>query len=97
MTVRVHPSRARLIAYAAAHDLALIFFDPPKYFDHAIVGLVEGYGQEMAVCYDRAKVLKALARDMGEESAEEWFGYNTIGAYVGEATPRFLVGLVDVP
>ena len=83
-------TRAQLAAYAVDHDLALIFFDPPEYFDHAIVGLVTGSQQEPAVLYDEAQVLAAMAEDMGEEAAREWFEFNTVGAYLGEATPRFL-------
>ena len=53
--------------------------------------MVFGFGQEPAVCYDEAAVLSAMVADgMTEEEAEEWFEFNTIGAYLGEATPRFL-------
>ena len=85
-------SRERLARYAEDHDIELIFFDPPEQFDKAIVGLVHGYGQEMAVLYDQALVLKAMTKDLGDrESAEEWFDFNTLGAYLGDATPRFLL------
>ena len=33
---------------------------------------------------------RALAKDMGEDDALEWFSVNTTGAWVGAATPRFL-------
>jgi hypothetical protein len=82
--------RAELSAWALDHDVELIFFDPPEYFDAAILGLVSGYGQEPAVLYDEATVLAAMAADMGEDDAREWFDFNTIGAYLGPATPRFL-------
>ena len=89
--VPLGPSRATLTAWAAEHEVELIFLDPPAQFDHAIVGLVEGFGQEPAVLYDTAAVLAALADDLGDlEAADEWFEYNTIGAYLGPATPRFL-------
>jgi hypothetical protein len=84
--------RAALTAYAADRGIELVFFDPPAHFDHAIVGLVHGFNQEVAVLYDQAQVLAALEADgMSPDEAEEWFAYNTIGAYVGEATPRFLI------
>jgi hypothetical protein len=82
--------RAELSAWAEDHDVELIFFDPPEYFDHAIVGVVTGFEQEPAVLYDEQKVLAAMAADMGWEDAQEWFDFNTIGAYLGEHTPRFL-------
>ena len=85
------PSRATLTAWAAEHGVELIFLDPPEQFDHAIVGLIEGFNQEPAVLYDTAVVLAALAEDLGDlEAADEWFEFNTIGAYLGPATPRFL-------
>lgn len=85
------PTRAALAAYALDHDLTLVFFDPPEYFDAAIVGLVYGFGQDPVVLYDEARVLAAMADDMGVDGAQEWFDFNTIGAYVGPSTPRFLV------
>jgi hypothetical protein len=88
--------RAALTQYAEDHDFELVFFDPPQYFDQAIVGLVLGYGQMPAVLYDEAKVLAAMVADgMTTEDAEEWFAFNTIGTYAGEATPRFLIWRAD--
>lgn len=85
-------TRAQINRWAMENDVELILFDPPEHFDHAIVGLVRGYGQELAVLYDERQVLDAMvAAGMSEEDAVEWFSFNTIGAYVGEATPRFLV------
>jgi hypothetical protein len=84
--------REQLSAWAEEHEHALIFFDPPHQFDKAILGLVVGYGQAPAVLYDEAKVMAALTKDLGDaESAREWFEFNTVGAYLGEATPRFLI------
>jgi hypothetical protein len=58
-------------------------------FDEAIIGVVERIGL-LAVCYDRSKVLQILMRDMNEDDAWEYYHYNIVGAYVGEATPVFL-------
>lgn len=89
-------TRAELARWAEEHATELVFFEPPEHFDHAIVGLVHGFGQEPAVVYDEGLVLAAMAADgMTAEDAEEWFSFNTIGAYVGEATPRFLIRLDD--
>jgi hypothetical protein len=78
--------------WAEDNDVEVILFDPPEHFDHAIVGLVRGFGQEVAVVYDEALVLRAMAADgMSEDDAREWFEFNTVGAYLGEATPRFLI------
>lgn len=89
--VAVSAQRAAVNQYAEDHELELILLDPPQYFDHAILGIIHGYGQEPALVYDQDAVLAAMAKDMGVEDAEEWFDFNTIGAYLGEATPRFLM------
>ena len=70
-------------------DAELLFLDPPA-LDAAIIGVCERFGQEPIVAYDRERVVAILAEDMGEEDAEEWFEFNTIGAWVGEATPCFI-------
>lgn len=85
-------TRVQINEWAREHDVELILFDPPEHFDHAIVGLVHGFGQETAVLYDQEKVLAAMRADgMDADDADEWFSFNTIGAYLGEATPRFLI------
>jgi hypothetical protein len=84
--------RQRLSVWAKAHEVELIFFDPPEHFDHAIVGLVYGNDQAIAVLYDETRVLAAMAASgMGDDDAREWFEFNTVGAFLGEATPRFLI------
>lgn len=84
--------RERLHEWAVDHDCELIFFDPPEHFDDAILGVVYGYSQEPAIVYDEGLVLAAMQQDgMDAEAAAEWFEFNTIGAYLGPATPRFLV------
>jgi hypothetical protein len=88
-------TRAQIARWAEENDVEVIFFDPPEHFDHAILGVVHGFGQELAVVYDEEKVLTAMQEAMqgglDREEAHEWFAFNTIGAYLGEATPRFLI------
>lgn len=92
MTKTPRPTRAALSAYAEEMDIELLFFEPPDLFDAAIVGLVHGFGQEPAVLYDEGLVLAAMVKGgMSENDAQEYFDFNTIGAYVGPATPRFLM------
>jgi len=62
----------------------------PDVFDEAIIGIAERAGGMMAVAYDRTRCIDILARDMSREEAEEFFEFNTIGAWVGEHTPVFV-------
>jgi len=62
----------------------------PDTFDAAIVGLVSRIDRPPVVCYSVEKVLEIL---MDEEEAREYYEYNILGAYVGEATPMFLEDL----
>jgi hypothetical protein len=66
-----------------------LYLDPPV-FDRAIIGICHRFGMEPVVAYDRKKVIDILARDMSREDAEEYFEFNTIGAWVGEQTPVFI-------
>jgi hypothetical protein len=59
-------------------------------FDDAILGVVERIGLQ-TVCYDLNKVIKILMKQgMDEQDAWDWYQFNMIGAWVGEATPVFL-------
>jgi hypothetical protein len=60
-------------------------------FEEAFLGLGSRFTYQVAV-YDRRKCIKILiARDeMSPEDAEEYFGFNVEGAYMGEHTPIFL-------
>lgn len=58
-------------------------------FDAALLGYVEIFNKTVAL-YDRKKCI-ALLMEQGcdEDSAEEHFAFNIVGAYVGEYTPAF--------
>jgi len=72
-------------------DCPLLFMDPSEDFDVAIIGVCEGFGSEPKVAYDYEKVIKAnMKMGMNREEAEEYFGYNQAGAYVGKHTPVFI-------
>ena len=59
-------------------------------FDDAIIGYIERAGLPVIACYDKIKCIEILAKDMNYKDAEEYFYYNTLGAYVGEHTPCFI-------
>jgi hypothetical protein len=65
-------------------------------FDDCILGVVERFGQPPIVGYDKEKVLSRLmADDMTHEEALEFFEFNQIGAWVGDATPCFITVVVE--
>ena len=66
-----------------------IFLEPAT-FDAAILGVAERFGMNPVVCYDRSRCIDILARDMPRDEAEEFFEFNTIGAWMGEGTPIFV-------
>ena len=61
-------------------------------FDDCIVGVVEQFGKDPIVCYDKMKMLEKLMADneLTYEQADEHFNFNIIGAYVGPRTPCFV-------
>jgi hypothetical protein len=81
----------------AEFDEELILLEPST-FDSAIVGVAERAGGLCAVCYDREKCIGVLMADNGwdREDAEEFFEFNTVGAYVGEKTPIFVFSMADI-
>lgn len=62
----------------------------PEAFDEAIIGVAERSGGMMVVAYDRSRCVDILARDMSREDAEEFFEFNTLGAWMGDQTPVFI-------
>jgi len=65
-------------------------FLEPSDFDEAIIGIAERAGGMVVLAYDRSRVIDIISRDMPREEAEEFFEFNTIGAWVGESTPVFI-------
>ena len=65
-------------------------FLEPSVFDEAILGVADRFGMPSVVAYDRSRVIDIIARDMPREDAEEFFEFNTIGAWVGDTTPVFI-------
>jgi len=58
-------------------------------FDEALLGID---ATDYIAVYDADKCIDILVEtsDMTREEAEEFFEYNTLGAYMGEYTPRFV-------
>ena len=63
--------------------------------EKAMVGIVSRFGQEDIVCYDLDKCIEIFMQDgMTREDAEDFFHFNTLGAWVGEKTPCFIESVV---
>ena len=71
-------------------EMEKAIFLEPKDFDEAIIGVTYRFGMDPVVAYDRTIVIDILARDMPREDAEEFFEFNTIGAWMGDLTPVFI-------
>ena len=64
-------------------------------FNDAIIGVGQRCGQEDIVVYDQEKCIGILMHDgMSRQDAEEYFNFNTLGAWMGEETPIW-VSLCD--
>lgn len=83
------PTRNKIAKY----DNKILFADG---FDNALVGVRFGFEDNKNIAvYDYDECITALTdeQDMDEEEAIEHIEYNTLGAYVGEYTPCFLMDL----
>jgi len=59
-------------------------------FDEAFLGMCYRFGCAPHAAYDFDECIKILAADMTQEEALEFFDFNVLGAYVGDATPVFI-------
>lgn len=65
--------------------------EDPEY-QPAIVGIATRCGQKSLLVYDRELCIQWLVRrsEMSREEAEEYFDFNTSGAWFGDGTPIIL-------
>ena len=64
-------------------------------YDDCVVGVMERFGMEPILLYDKAKVIDKLiaeGRD-DKQSALEYYEFNQLGAWHGDKTPGFLIVL----
>lgn len=62
----------------------------PDGFEHCIIGVCEQFNRIFLV-FDRTAVIETLmAGGMEEDEAEEYYSFNIVGAWVGDATPGFV-------
>ena len=60
-------------------------------FDKAIMGIVERFGMNPVVLYNKNKCINIMIKrdGMTEEEAIEFYYYNIVGSFMGEHTPCF--------
>ncbi len=82
-------SKEQVVARLVEMEADAMFADG---FEDAIIGLAQQFTKLPIVVYDRRRCIEILMeRDgMTHEEAEEFFSFNTEGAWVGEQTPMFL-------
>ena len=66
-------------------------------FDDCVIGILERYGMENIVIYDKAKVIQQLMDEGCDDpvGANEYYEFNQLGGFHGDKTPGFLVRLPD--
>ena len=64
-------------------------------YDDCVVGVLERFGMEPIVLYDKEKVIQKLIDDGCDtwEGAMEYYEFNQLGGFHGPKTPGFLVRL----
>ena len=65
-------------------------------FDDCIIGVLERFGMDSIVLYDKQKVIEKLMAPLAgfpatEEEALEYYEYNMLGSWIGERTPGFVI------
>jgi hypothetical protein len=77
-----------------------LLLEPREVYDPALVGVTDDPNDSWprqarihVAVYDINKCIEAIMgwMDCDYESALDWFGFNTSGAWVGEGTPTFTV------
>jgi len=62
-------------------------------FDGCVMGILERFGMENIVIYDKEKVIQQLMDEGCDsyEGAVEYYEFNQLGGWHGDQTPGFLV------
>lgn len=67
-------------------------------YDDCVIGVLERFGMEPIVLYDKEKVINKLVENGcdGYEGANEFYEFNQLGGRHGDKTPGFLIRLPEV-
>ena len=66
-------------------------------YDDCVIGVLERFGMEPIVLYDKEKVIEQLIAEGCDSysGALEYYEFNQLGGYHGDKTPGFLIRLPD--
>ena len=67
-----------------------LLMEPRDQYDSCLIGVGYRFRDGPLAVYDMDRILSVLGEEMSEGDAQEWFEYNTLGAWVGEGTPIFV-------
>ena len=67
-------------------------------YDDCVIGVLERFGMEPIVLYDKEKVINKLVENGCDdyEGANEYYEFNQLGFWHGDKTPGFLIRLPKV-
>jgi hypothetical protein len=81
----------KAISYMDEYIDEYLRLEPRKDFDPCVVGVGRRFNDTVLI-YSIQKILDMyVAQGMEREDAEEHFEFNTIGGWLGEGTPIFMV------
>ena len=87
---KVVPSE--VITWFADQECEALRLEPAEFYDPHIVGVAYRFGVGPVIAYDMDGIINSMVKEdgMSYSSAEEYFHFNTLGAWVGEGTPIFI-------
>ncbi len=82
---------ADILDWLSESDCEAMRLEPREFYDPFIVGVAYRFHDGPILAYNLPGILRAhVAEGMTAEEAEEFFTFNTLGAWVGDGTPMFL-------
>ena len=87
----VRPQHERVLELMDEFCEEYITLEPREDYDPCIVGIVRRFN-DTVLAYSTKAILEMLTQKQGMtlSEAEEWFGFNTVGAWLGDMTPIFV-------
>ena len=87
---------ADILEWLADTECEAMRLEPRAFYDAHIVGVAYRFNAGPILAYDLPGILRGhVAEGMTAEEAEEFFSFNTLGAWVGDGTPVFLNSAPD--